>query len=185
MVARAIYDSKIPVISAVGHEPDVTISDFVADLRAATPSNAAELAVPDQDALRQTLDEMQNAMAVAMQTKIDRAGERLDNLANRPVLKSPLASFESRRKALELMEKRLIAAQSGNVARTRQRFVAQVSKLDAMSPLKVLTRGYAMVAKEDGTIVRSVSDVKPKEPIAVRVSDGTIVATVIGGKPNE
>ena len=185
MVARAIYDSRIPVISAVGHEPDVTISDFVADLRAATPSNAAELAVPDQDALRQTLDEMQNAMAVAMQTKIDRAGERLDNLANRPVLKSPLASFESRRKALELMEKRLIAAQSGNVARTRQRFVAQVSKLDAMSPLKVLTRGYAMVAKEDGTIVRSVRDVKPKEPIAVRVSDGTIVATVIGGKPNE
>ena len=185
MVARAIYDSKIPVISAVGHEPDVTISDFVADLRAATPSNAAELAVPDQDALRQTLDEMQNAMAVAMQTKIDRAGERLDNLANRPVLKSPLASFESRRKALELMEKRLIAAQSGNVARNRQRFVAQVSKLDAMSPLKVLTRGYAMVAKEDGTIVRSVRDVKPREPIAVRVSDGTIVATVIGGKPNE
>ena len=185
MVARAIYDSQIPVISAVGHEPDVTISDFVADLRAATPSNAAELAVPDQDALRQTLDEMQNAMAVAMQTKIDRAGERLANLSGRPVLKSPLASFESRRKALELMEKRLISAQSGNVARTRQRFVAQVSKLDAMSPLKVLTRGYAMVAKEDGTIVRSVRDVKPKEPIAVRVSDGTIVATVIGGKPNE
>ena len=185
MVARAIYDSRIPVISAVGHEPDVTISDFVADLRAATPSNAAELAVPDQDALRQTLDEMQNAMAVAMQTKIDRAGERLANLSGRPVLKSPLASFESRRKALELMEKRLISAQSGNVARTRQRFVAQVSKLDAMSPLKVLTRGYSLVAKEDGTIVRSVRDVKPKEPIAVRVSDGTIVATVIGGKPNE
>ena len=185
MVARAIYDSKIPVISAVGHEPDVTISDFVADLRAATPSNAAELAVPDQDALRQTLDEMQNAMAVAMQTKINRAGERLQNLANRPVLKSPLASFESRRKALELLENRLVSAQSGNVAKARHRFVAQVSKLDAMSPLKVLTRGYALVAKEDGRLVRSVSDVKPKEPIAVRVSDGTIVATVIGGKSNE
>ena len=185
MVARAIYDSKIPVISAGGHEPDVTISDFVADLRAATPSNAAELAVPDQDALRQTLDDMQNAMAVAMQTKIKRAGERLDNLANRPVLNSPLAAFESRRKALELLEKRLLSAQSGNLARQRQRFVAQVSKLDAMSPLKVLTRGYALVAKEDGQLVRSVRDVKPKEPIAVRVSDGTIVATVIGGKPIE
>ena len=185
MVARAIYDSNIPVISAVGHEPDVTISDFVADLRAATPSNAAELAVPDRDALRQTLDELQNAMAVAMQTKINRAGERLENLAGRPVLKNPLASFESRRKALELLENRLLSAQSGNVARNRQRFVAQVSKMDAMSPLKVLTRGYAMVAREDGTIVRSVADVKPKEPIAVRVSDGTIVATVIGGKPNE
>ena len=185
MVARAIYDSKIPVISAVGHEPDVTISDFVADLRAATPSNAAELAVPDQDALRQTLDDLQNAMAVAMQAKIARAGERLGNLSERPVLKSPLASFEGRRKALELLENRLIAAQSGTVAKNRQRFVAQVSKLDAMSPLKVLTRGYAMVAKEDGQIVRSVSDVKPKDPIAVRVSDGTIVATVIGGKSNE
>ena len=185
MVARAIYDSKIPVISAVGHEPDVTISDFVADLRAATPSNAAELAVPDQDALRQTLDDLQNAMAVAMQAKIARAGERLANLSGRPVLKSPLASFEGRRKALELLQNRLIAAQSGTVAKNRQRFVAQVSKLDAMSPLKVLTRGYAMVAKEDGQIVRSVSDVKPKDPIAVRVSDGTIVATVIGGKSNE
>ena len=185
LVARAIYESRIPVISAVGHEPDVTISDFVADLRAATPSNAAELAVPDQDALRQSLDDMHSAMAVAMQTKIDRAGERLHNLSNRPVLKSPLASFESRRRALELLENRLVSAQSGNVARSRQRFVAQVGKLDAMSPLKVLTRGYAMVAKEDGTIVRSVSDVKPREPIAVRVSDGTIVATVIGGKPNE
>ena len=185
LVARAIYDSKIPVISAVGHEPDVTISDFVADLRAATPSNAAELAVPDQDALRQTLDDMQNAMAIAMQTRIRRAGERLEHIANRPVLKSPLASFDSKRKALELLENRLTSAQSGNVARSRQRFVAQVSKLDAMSPLKVLTRGYAMVAKEDGTIVRSVSDVKPREPIAVRVSDGTIVASVIGGTPNE
>ena len=185
MVARAIYDSRIPVISAVGHEPDVTISDFVADLRAATPSNAAELAVPDQYALRQTLDDLQNAMAVAMQAKIDRAGERLTNLSGRPVLKSPLASFEGRRKALELLQNRLLAAQSGTVAKNRQRFVAQISKLDAMSPLKVLTRGYAMVAKEDGQIVRSVSDVKPKDPIAVRVSDGTIVATVIGGKSNE
>ena len=185
MVARAIYDSKIPVISAVGHEPDVTISDFVADLRAATPSNAAELAVPDQDALRQTLDDLQNAMAVAMQAKIARAGERLTNLSGRPVLKSPIASFEGRRKALELLQNRLLAAQSGTVAKNRQRFVAQISKLDAMSPLKVLTRGYAMVAKEDGQIVRSVSDVKPKDPIAVRVSDGTIVATVIGGKSNE
>ena len=185
MVARAIFDSRIPVISAVGHEPGVTISDFVADLRAATPSNAAELAVPDQDALRQTLDEMQNAMAVAMQTKINRAGERLEQLSNRPVLMSPLASFEGKKQNLQLLLRRLIAAQNGRIAAQRQRFVAQVGKLDAMSPMKVLTRGYAMVAKEDGTIVRSVSDVKPKQPIAVRVSDGTIVATVIGGKPNE
>ena len=185
MVARAIFESEIPVISAVGHEPDVTISDFVADLRAATPSNAAELAVPDQDALRQSLDDMHGAMVIAMQSKINRAGERLEQLSNRPVLRSPLASFEGRKQSLQLLQNRLIAAQSGRVAAQRQRFIAQVGKLDAMSPMKVLTRGYAMVATEDGTIVRSVSDVKPKQPIAVRVSDGTIVATVIGGKPNE
>ena len=185
IVARAIFDSQIPVISAVGHEPDVTISDFVADLRAATPSNAAELAVPDQDALRQTLDEMQNAMAVAMQQKIARAGERLEQISNRPVLRSPMASFEGKKQNLELLKNRLVAAQSGRVSAERQRFVANVGKLDAMSPMKVLTRGYAMVATEDGRLVRSVSDVKPKQPIAVRVSDGTIVATVIGGKPNE
>ena len=185
MVARAIFDSKIPVISAVGHEPDVTISDFVADLRAATPSNAAELAVPDQDALRQTLDEMQNAMAIAMQTKINRAGEKLEQLSNRPVLRSPLASFDGKKQSLELLRNRLTAAQNGRISAERQRFLSQVGKLDAMSPMKVLTRGYAMVAKEDGTIVRKVSDVRPREPIAVRVSDGTIVASVIGGTPNE
>ena len=185
MVARAIFDSRIPVISAVGHEPDVTISDFVADLRAATPSNAAELAVPDQDALRQSLDEMQLSMAAAMQAKIDRAGERLDSIRNRPVLISPLASLDGKKQNLQLLCNRLTAAQNGCVAAQRQRFVALVGKLDAMSPMKVLTRGYAMVAKEDGTIVRKVKDVRPREPIAVRVSDGTIVATVIGGKPNE
>ena len=185
IVARAIFDSEIPVISAVGHEPDVTISDFVADLRAATPSNAAELAVPDQDALRQTLDEMQNIMAVAMQQKIEREGERLQQLSGRPVLRSPLASFEGKKQNLQILRNRLVSAQSGRISAERQRFIANVGKLDAMSPMKVLTRGYALVATQDGKLVRSVSDVKPKQPIAVRVSDGTIVATVIGGKPNE
>ncbi len=184
-VARAIYDSRIPVISAVGHEPDVTIADFVADLRAATPSNGAELAVPDQDALRQTLDEMHNAMAVAMSRKLKRAGERLQALSDRPVLRSPLTSFEGRRKQLELYQNRLTAAQARAVARKRQQFVAQVSKLDAMSPLKVLTRGYAVAAKADGAIIRSVSQVQAKDPITVRVSDGTIQAQVIGGNANE
>ena len=185
LVARAIYDSQIPVISAVGHEPDVTISDFVADLRAATPSNAAELAVPDQDALRQALDEIQSAMANAMLAKISRAGERLELLSNRPVLRSPMASFERRQKTLELLESRLNAAQSGNLAKARQRYVALVSKLDAMSPLKVLTRGYAVAQNGEGAIIRSVREVTPGEAIAVRVSDGTIDATVTGGRAHE
>ena len=181
-VARAIYASRIPVISAVGHEPDVTISDFVADLRAATPSNAAELAVPDQDALRQNLDSMNEALAVAMNRRLTAARERLGNLSNRPVLRSPLTSYETKKKALALLETRLLSAQQRNTARQRQRFVAQVAKLDAMSPLKVLTRGFAVVSDDRGHIIRSAGEVKPGDPITVRVSDGTIHANVTEGK---
>ena len=181
-VARAIFASRIPVISAVGHEPDVTISDFVADLRAATPSNAAELAVPDQDALYQNLDSLSEAMAIAMSRRLSAAREKLESLSNRPVLRSPLASYENKRKALQLLEARLVSAQNRNVAKSRQHFVAQVSKLDAMSPLKVLTRGYAVAADESGRIIRSAGDVQPGDPITVRVSDGIIHANVTEGK---
>ena len=181
-VARAIYASKIPVISAVGHEPDITISDFVADLRAATPSNAAELAVPDQDALYQNLDSLSEAMAIAMSRRLSAAREKLESLSNRPVLRSPLASYENKRKALQLLEARLVSTQNRNVAKSRQRFVAQVSKLDAMSPLKVLTRGYAVASDEAGRIIRSAGEVQPGDPITVRVSDGIIHANVTEGK---
>ena len=181
-VARAIFASRIPVISAVGHEPDVTISDFVADLRAATPSNAAELAVPDQDALYQNLDSLSEAMAIAMSRRLNAAREKLEGLANRPVLRSPLASYENKRKALQLLDARLVSAQNRNVAKNRQRFVAQVSKLDAMSPLKVLTRGYAVASDEAGRIIRSAGEVKSGDPITVRVSDGIIHANVTEGK---
>ena len=181
-VARAIYASRIPVISAVGHEPDVTISDFVADLRAATPSNAAELAVPDRDALHQNLDAMSDAMALAVKRQLARAGERLAQLASRPVLQSPLASFESRRKTLQLLESRLLSAETVNLNRKRQRFIATTAKLDAMSPLKVLTRGYAVASDADGNIIRSAGQVTPGDRIRVRVSDGTITANVLEGK---
>ena len=181
-VARAIYESSIPVISAVGHEPDVTISDFVADLRAATPSNAAELAVPDQDALRQNLDSISQAMAVAMNRRLRISREKLDGLSSRPVLRSPASSLENRRKALALLESKLIRAQNQNISHQRQRFVAQISKLDAMSPLKVLTRGYAVATDEAGNIIRSAGAVKAGDAITIRVSDGTIHANVTEGK---
>ena len=181
-VARAIALSDIPVISAVGHEPDVTISDFVADLRAATPSNAAELAVPDQDALRQNLDSLSEAMVTAMRRQLTASRERLESLSNRPVLCSPTASFDRRRRALELLENRLLSAQNRNLAQKRQRFVAQVAKLDALSPLKVLTRGYAVVSGDDGQIIRSTRDAHPGQTLTVRVSDGTFRASVTEGK---
>lgn len=183
-VANAIYASKIPVISAVGHEPDVTISDFVADLRAATPSNAAELAVPDRDALMQNLDAMSAAMATALTRQLKAARQRYRMLCASPSLQSPDGYLEQRRKALELVRNRLISAQTQWVNRRKQRYVALTAKLDAMSPLKVLTRGYAMAQDESGEVIRSVRQVQSGTQIRVSVSDGQITAAVSEVKEN-
>ena len=178
IVARAIYESSIPVISAVGHEPDVTISDFVADLRAATPSNAAELAVPDQDALRQILDGNMAAMVTAMEKRLQIARKHLKMLSVSPALQSPQGYLEQRKTALQLLEKRLSAAQIQQISRNKHRYIGLTAKLDAMSPLKVLTRGYALVETEDHRLIRSTGDVQKDDRIVVSVSDGEILATV-------
>ena len=178
-VAYAIFESRIPIISAVGHEPDVTISDYVADLRAATPSNAAELAVPDMDALLQNLDAMSGSMAAALARQLKSSRQRLDMLANRPSMQKPTGYLEQKGKALELLKNRLVSAQTQQLARERHRYVALVSKLDAMSPLKVLTRGYAYAQTEDGTVLKSVDQVEPGQQIAVSLSDGRLSATVM------
>lgn len=177
-VARAIYDSRIPVISAVGHEPDVTISDFVADLRAATPSNAAELAVPDQEALRQQLDSISSAMATALQRQLKSARQHLQILSARPVLQSPQVYLDQRRNTLLTAQKHLILAHQNYLGGRRQHFIALTAKMDALSPLKVLTRGYAMVQKADREVVRSAAQVDPGERITIRISDGRLNAVV-------
>ena len=183
-VAYAIYHSDIPVISAVGHEPDVTISDFVADLRAATPSNAAELAVPDQDALRQMLDSMSGAMATALSRQLTAARRHYQLLSAHPSLQSPVSYLEQRRKNLELLKNKLISNQNQQINSAKARYIAMTSKLDAMSPLKVLTRGYAMAQREDGTVLRSVSQVETGDPITISVSDGRLCASVTEIKEN-
>ena len=184
IVAHAIYDSDIPVISAVGHEPDVTISDYVADLRAATPSNAAELAVPDRDALTQALDSMENAMANSLNRQIKSYRQHLDVLSKSSALQSPAGYLEQKQRQLELLKNRLIAAENQIIARNEQRYVALTAKLDAMSPLKVLTRGYALTTTERGEVVRSVSQVELGERITVALSDGSLSATVMEKNEN-
>ena len=184
VVAHAIYDSEIPVISAVGHEPDVTISDFVADLRAATPSNAAELAVPDQDALSQTLDVLSNAMANALNRQIKAHRQRLDMLSQSPALRSPTGYLEQKQRQLELLKNRLASAENQNIARNTQRYVALTAKLDAMSPLKVLTRGYSMAQNDRGEVIRSVTQVELGERLGISLSDGKVYATVMEKKEN-
>ena len=178
LVARAIYDSQIPVISAVGHEPDVTIADFVADLRAATPSNGAELAVPDQDALRQTLDGMESAMVTVLQRQIQSARRHLNVLAGSPAMQSPARYFDLRRQNLTHLRSRLTAAQQQYIGAKRQKFVAQAAKLDALSPLKVLARGYALVQTDGGTVVQSVSQVALGQNLDITLGDGVIRASI-------
>jgi exodeoxyribonuclease VII large subunit len=179
-VAYAIYESTIPVISAVGHEPDVTISDYVADLRAATPSNAAELAVPDQDALRQNLDSMSAAMSTALLRQVKTARQHLNTLSASPALQSPVSYLNQKRKNLELLQNRMGAAQSNILHRRKQQFVGLTAKLDAMSPLKVLTRGYSMAQTEEGAVLRSVQQIETGDPITITLSDGRVSASVTG-----
>ena len=183
-VAYAIYGSEIPVISAVGHEPDVTISDFVADLRAATPSNAAELAVPDQDALRQTLDSMSSGMATALSRQLTAARRHYQLLSAHPALQSPVGYLEQRRKSLELLKNRLLSSETQQINTAKARYIAMTAKLDAMSPLKVLTRGYAMAQTQDGSVLRSVTQVNSGDLITISVSDGSLTAAVTEKKEN-
>ena len=184
-VAQAIYDSQIPVISAVGHEPDITISDYVADLRAATPSNAAELAVPDQDALRQNLDVAFNTMLVAIRRQLSLARKHLQMLASNAVLQNPKQYINQRKQTLAYLTDRLIAAQRNSISKKRHTFISLTAKLDAMSPLKVLTRGYSLVQDAAGRIVRSVAQVTDGDTVCVSVCDGKITATVAEVKEND
>lgn len=177
-VAYAIYESQIPVISAVGHEPDVTISDFVADLRAATPSNAAELAVPDQDALRQQMDAMSMSMASALNRQLKAARQHLNVLSESPALRSPTGYLDQKRQGLQLLGNRMVSSQTRIVEQKNRQFVALTAKLDAMSPLKVLTRGYAMAQTGDGSVLKSVGQVSPGDEITVTLGDGRLTAAV-------
>ena len=184
-VAYAIYESEIPIISAVGHEPDVTIADYVADLRAATPSNGAELAAPDQEALLQNLDALNGAMAAALSRQLKLAAQRLDALAASPALRGPTAYLERKEKDLRLLKNRMISAQERMISASNARFVSCVAKLDAMSPLKVLSRGYAMAQTGNGELLRSIHQVNPGDSILVNISDGTITASVLNTKETE
>ena len=176
-VAYAIFDSEIPVISAVGHEPDITISDYVADLRAATPSNAAELVVPDQSALRQTMDSYSLSMLTALQQKLKAARRHLDVLSDSSCLQSADMYVKQRRSNLEQLNQRLVNAEHLKINHCKQLYLTNTAKLDAMSPLKVLTRGYALVQNSKSEIIRSVKQVNPGDKLCVALSDGSIRVT--------
>ena len=177
-VARAIYDSEIPVISAVGHEPDVAISDFVADRRASTPSNAAEIAVPDRMELLRWLDGADSRMARGVTRQLKASQERLDSLAQKRVLTDPTALIADKGMQLDHLQHRLAAAMLAVTDRESGRFAALAASLDALSPLRVLGRGYALAQTEDGTVLRSAAQTAAGERIRVRLAQGQLVCDV-------
>ena len=177
-VARAIFASEIPVISAVGHEPDVTIADFVADKRASTPSNAAELAVPERRDLIKHLQSAEAAMTKSVLASLEKATARLDNVSQKRVMRDPMATIDDRRLHLDNVQQRMGLTAQRKVSAQMQRFAHLAASLDALSPLKVLGRGFAMAQTEDGTVLRSAAQVQVGEKIEVRLGEGTLGCTV-------
>ena len=176
-VARAIYESEIPVISAVGHEPDVTIADYVADRRAATPSNAAEIAGPDGEEVRAWLSQSGERLSRSMENRLDRLSRRLEELSARPVLTDPEVFLGMKRMALDQGAAALSAAGERLVASRRSTYGETAAKLDALSPLKVLGRGYA-IAEKNGALLRRAEDAAPGDRIDVKLTGGTLGCVV-------
>lgn len=172
IVARAIYASKLPVISAVGHEPDVTISDFVADLRASTPSNAAELAVPDQMEIRSSVGVLGQRLYGSVAAQLENRRRNLARLAASRAMTEPGAYFKDKRLLLDYENRRLVNGLERTVSSQRERLGRLSAALDAMSPLKVLGRGYSIALKEDGSVIAAEKDARPGETFTLKVSDG-------------
>ena len=177
-VAYAIFNSEIPVISAVGHEPDVTISDFVADLRAATPSNAAELAVPDRMEVEKRLDHLSQRLWRATVQPISNARQRLERLKRSRVLTDPAAGIREKRLLLDYQGGKLLHGMEQTLAAQQKRMGRLAAALDALSPLKVLGRGYAIARDENGRVLTGVEQIEPGEAFDLRLADGTLACRV-------
>ncbi len=176
-LAYAVYECKTPIISAVGHETDFTICDFVADLRAPTPSAAAELAVPDVRELKKQFGNVQKRMLQHLSLRTDYLRQRLNVLAQRPVLQSPKSYFDDRRMALAREEERLYSLLGTRLERERMKLYAQSEKLNSLNPLSVLGRGFSVAFGADGKAIRSVSQLPSGTEFELMLKDGTKSAT--------
>ena len=180
-VARAVAASDIPIISAVGHETDFTICDFVADMRAPTPSAAAELAVPDQNQLRHRLVQLYRLLKQDINHAVEQQEKRLTVLKSKRCLATPLFYVEEQAMRLDYLTRRFAAAGQQYLSRGDRRVTAAAAKLDALSPLKVLSRGYAIATTESG-VIKSVNDVAAGDEFVLQVADGNLSCQVLGEK---
>lgn len=177
ILARAIYESEIPIISAVGHETDFTIADFVADLRAPTPSAAAELAVPNIADVKYTISSYKNRYKVALKKKVELMKLRYEKCMTRRVFKEPLQKINENYILLDNLIKSINKNTINKISKSRLLLNEKVTKLDALSPLKTISRGYAITEK-DGKIIKSINQLKCGEKIDIRYNDGKVKASV-------
>lgn len=178
VVARTIFESRIPVVSAVGHEIDVTISDLVADVRAPTPSAAAELVVPDQITIRQSLVEKSQSLPRALQKRLAHVRSRVDGLTRSYALRRPQLLIQSRQQYLDQLNDGLQRALQRRAEHVRQHLNHLTEKLSLLNPMEVLGRGYAIVQGDDGQIVKSIGQVAPRQSVHVTLKHGTFDAKV-------
>lgn len=178
IVARAIFASHIPIVSAVGHEIDFTISDFVADLRAPTPSAAAELVVPSQVELREKFNNVYSRMYTCANRTVERSRMRVKMLSENTVLKNPMVKVEDNRIYLDSLYKNFENAFQGILNEKKQSLALNASKLDALSPLSSLQRGFSVTKDTAGKVVKSVGQISDGDEITVLVSDGSLLADV-------
>ncbi len=176
-LARRIYAHSVPIISAVGHETDFTICDFVSDFRAPTPSAAAECAVPDTKELLMRIDSFSERSGMALKKRAERARERLNYIKEKNVFKNTDTVFEGKRRQVLDLSKEIIGAVQDGIKDLRSDFLIKAERLSAMNPLSVLLRGFSVVEAEGGTL-KSVNDAKIGESVTVRMTDGRLFATV-------
>ena len=178
IVARAIYDSKLPIISAVGHETDFTIADFVADLRAPTPSAAAELAVPNIDDVKYTIMTYQNRYKIGLKRKVELMKLRYEKCMTRRVFKEPLQKINEKAITLDMLVKSIQSNTNNKIIKAKSEFAKLISKLDALSPLKTLARGY-IIAEKNNKLITKTSDVEINDVLDLKLCDGNLKAKVI------
>lgn len=178
-VVRAVYASSVPVISAVGHETDFALSDFAADVRASTPSNAAELAVLDLSDVMQNLDSLTSSLDAAALRAVDRRGRELELLCRRVSVQAAVRRLDQNAEIIKTLERQMDASALRRIDNENERLTHLAARLDTLNPENVLRRGYALIQKNEKT-VSSVLQMKPGDEMRVQLRDGVIFSQVIG-----
>ena len=174
IVAHAIFESKLPIISAVGHETDFTIADFVADLRAPTPSAAAELAVPNIADIVSDLEKYNNRLKNSLKKKIELMKLRYEKCMATRVFKEPLININEKYVLIDMKVKQMYNSIINKVKDDKTKMIELITKLDTLSPLKTLARGYSLTTKLDGKIVKSAKELEKGDKLFLRFNDGNV-----------